>query len=65
MKGTNKSWRAQRGTRVRYAADRKAGTAVVVRVPSPPGGGSDGRYLIRDAADGSEREVSGTEIRVP
>lgn len=68
MKNTNRSWRAQKGSRVAYATDRFSGEAIVRRVLQAPllgiGDGS-GRYLVRDIRTGVERETTGEQMRFP
>lgn len=67
MKRTNRSWRAQRGSRVNFADDRVAGEATVVRVLQPPQtgiGDGSGRYLIRDTRTDAEREITGNQMRL-
>lgn len=66
MRNTHLSWRAQRGTRVRYAHDRASGNAVVLRViPLTEGEDehSPRRYLIEDLITKAQFIVPGDSIR--
>lgn len=59
MKGTNRSWRAQKGSVVEYAVDRTSGKAVVVHVVEEAQ-----RFKLRDVDTGVVFEASVEQIRM-
>lgn len=66
MKGTNRSWRAQTGSTVRYAADRISGKGVIMQVVEAPKlgvGDGEGVYLVRDEDTRTQHTVTGAQIR--
>lgn len=66
MKGTNRSWRAQKGSTVRFSVDRVSGEGVIVRVIEAPklgSGDGEGTYLVRDKNTFAEHTITGAQMR--
>lgn len=65
MKGTNRSWRAQKGSKVEYAIDRVSGRGTITKILGTLGvpGSLSRTFEVTDDKSGSVVVVSEDQVR--